>query len=100
MSRVIGSPYRYIIDSSLQENVFPAAIGDLIYAEIVARADFLLAPPDTLSTLTIGGSDLDARVVNGACDHSYQWNWGEQQERDGDPDKVAEIIKNELEEKS
>jgi hypothetical protein len=76
-TRVIGAPFRYIVDSSLQENVFPAAIGDLSYAEIVAQADFALAPPDTQSTLTVAGSDLDARVVNGKCDRSYQWNWGE-----------------------
>jgi hypothetical protein len=76
-TRVIGSPFRYIVDPTLQENVFPAAIGDLSYPEIVAEADFTLAPPDTQSTLSLSGSDLEARVVNGKCDRSYQWNWGE-----------------------
>ena len=32
-------------------------------------------------------------------DYLDQWNWSEQQEREGDPDEVAEIIKKELEEK-
>jgi len=73
-TRVIGSPYRFIVDSSLVENVFPNDIGDLSYAEIVAKADFVFNPS---GTLTLGGSDLEARVVNGECDRSYQYNWGE-----------------------
>lgn len=31
-------------------------------------------------------------------DYLEQWNWSEKMERMGDPDKVAEIVKNELEE--
>ncbi len=73
-TRVIGSPFRYIVDSSLQENVFPDAIGDLSYPEIVAEADFTFNPTDTL---TVAGADLDPRVVNGKCDRSHNLNWGE-----------------------
>jgi hypothetical protein len=72
-TRVIGSPYRYIVDSTLDENVFPAAIGDLTYAKIVAAADFTFSPSDTL---VVGGGDLEARLVNGRCDRSYDHNWG------------------------
>ncbi|UCC73235.1 MAG: hypothetical protein JSV86_01330 [Gemmatimonadota bacterium] len=72
-TRVEGSPAAYIVDSSLQENVFPANIGDLSYAEIVAEADFTFSPPDSL---IVYGSDLDPRIVNGKCDRSYQYNWG------------------------
>jgi hypothetical protein len=80
-TRIIGDPYRYIVDSSLHENVFPA-IGDFSYSLMVAAADFMLAPPDGQSTLNIGGSDLEPRVVNGECDRSYPWNWGEPTQSD------------------
>ncbi|UCC84217.1 MAG: hypothetical protein JSW46_04615 [Gemmatimonadota bacterium] len=76
-TRVLGDPTRYTVDSSLQENVFPPSIGDLSYPEIVAAADFTLAPPDTFSTLTVTGGDLIPQVVNGKCDRSHPWNWGE-----------------------
>lgn len=33
-------------------------------------------------------------------DYLDQWNWSEKKERSGDPDEVAQLIKNELEEKS
>lgn len=72
-TRIFGSPFRYRVDSSLQENVFPA-IGDLTYAKIVAAADFSFSPSDTL---VVTGGDLEARVVNGRCDRSYDHNWGE-----------------------
>jgi hypothetical protein len=33
-------------------------------------------------------------------DYLDQWNWSDKKERDGDPDEVAEMIKNELEDKT
>jgi hypothetical protein len=32
-------------------------------------------------------------------DYLSQWKWGEEQEREGTPEEVAEAVKNELEEK-
>jgi hypothetical protein len=32
-------------------------------------------------------------------DYLNQWKWGEEQEREGTPEEVAEAVKNELEEK-
>lgn len=45
--------------------------------------------------------DIAAKVQNLTDNENYlaQWNWSEEQEREGDADVVAEIIKKELEEK-
>jgi hypothetical protein len=75
-TRVIGSPFRYIVDSSLVENVFPAMIGDLTYDNIVSAADFTFTAASAADTLVFAGTDLEARLVNGRCDRSYNRNWG------------------------
>ena len=45
--------------------------------------------------------DIAAKEQNLTDNENYlaQWNWSEEQEREGDADVVAEIIKKELEEK-